>query len=189
MHALDSVLEPAPWYQAILYKPWNLLRVIAAAVPFFMRNSDKVIKPRVWNFFSALHSDSSASGLKIGAAGFCWGGKYTILLSHEQSLIDVAFTAHPSKMKFPEEWEAIKKPLSMAIGDVDMGIGIEMVKDIKVVLEAKKDVDCEVRIYEGAKHGFAVRANPKDEGQTKSVGEAEVQALAWFTKWFALGAN
>lgn len=41
----------------------------------------------------------------------------------------------------------------------------------------------QVVIYEGAKHGFAVRADPADEGQTKSANEAKEQALRWFGKW------
>ena len=58
-----------------------------------------------------------------------------------------------------------------------------MVNDIKALLEKKKDQN-EVVIYPGAKHGFAVRADPKDEGQMKSAGEAQVQAISWFAKWF-----
>ena len=189
MHVMDGVLEPASWFTTIVYKPFYLLRFIAAAIPFLLRNKDEVIKPRVWNFCTGVRNDPETSNLKLGAAGFCWGGKYTILLSHEQNMIDVGFTAHPSKMKFPDEWEAVKKPLSVAIGDVDLGIKIDMVKDIKALLEKKEDTLCELIIYPGAKHGFAVRADPKDEGQTKSAMEAETQALAWFQKWFALGAN
>ncbi len=94
-----------------------------------------------------------------------------------------AFTAHPSPMKFPDEWEKVSKPLSLAIGDVDMGIKVERVREIKAVLEKKNDGQNEVVIYEGAKHGFAVRADPADEGQTKSANEARDQALKWFGKW------
>jgi dienelactone hydrolase len=59
------------------------------------------------------------------------------------------------------------------------------VKDIKNLLESetKPKGQNEVVIYPGAKHGFAMRADPKDEGQTKSAGEALTQAVAWFTKW------
>lgn len=190
MHAMESLLAPSPsWFTTIVYKPYWLLQVVVAAIPFFMKNTDAVIKPRTWNFFTALRNDPETSALKIGAAGFCWGGRYTILLSHEENMIDVGFAAHPSKMKFPEEWDAVRKPLSVAIGDVDLGIKIDMVRDIKALLEKKDDVPCELTIYPGAKHGFAVRADSKDAGQSKSAAEAEEQALAWFTKWFGLGAS
>lgn len=59
----------------------------------------------------------------------------------------------------------------------------------RVLLEKMEDMPCELTIYPGPKYGFAVRANPKDEGLTKSAGEAEEQALAWFAKWFALGSK
>jgi dienelactone hydrolase len=81
----------------------------------------------------------------------------------------------------------VQKPLSIATGDVDMGIKIEMVNDIKTLLEgeSKPKGQHEVVIYPGAKHGFAVRADPKDEGQTKSGVEAMKQAVTWFGKWMA----
>ncbi|OAF54261.1 hypothetical protein VC83_09408 [Pseudogymnoascus destructans] len=41
----------------------------------------------------------------------------------------------------------------------------------------------EVRVYEGAKHGFEVRTDPKDEGQTKSAVELQKQSLEWFGRF------
>jgi dienelactone hydrolase len=62
-----------------------------------------------------------------------------------------------------------------------------MVNDIKTLLEGegKPKEQNEVVIYPGAKHSFAVRADPKDEGQRKSGMEAMKQAVAWFGKWMA----
>jgi dienelactone hydrolase len=183
---MESLLAPSPSiFTTIFYKPLWLLRVIGAAIPFLFYNGESVIKPKVFKFHESLRSDPETKSLKIGSAGFCWGGKYTIHLAQEPNLIDVGFTAHPSKMKFPEDWDNVKMPLSIAIGDVDMGIKIDMAKDIKTLLEgeSKQSGQNEVVIYPGAKHGFAVRADPKDDGQTKSAGEALKQAINWFTKW------
>jgi dienelactone hydrolase len=185
---MESLLAPSPSIlTTLLYKPIWLVKVIAAAVPFLIYNGESTIKPKVFSFHEALRSDPETKSLKIGSAGFCWGGKYTILLSQEPALIDVGFTAHPSKMKFPEDWDKVQKPMSIAIGDVDLGINIEMVNDIKTLLEgqSKPKGQNEVVIYPGAKHGFAVRADPKDEGQAKSAAEALKQAVYWFGKWMA----
>ena len=38
-------------------------------------------------------------------------------------------------------------------------------------------------IYEGAKHGFAVRTNPPNDGQMKSANEAKEQGLSLFGFW------
>ncbi|KAE9368109.1 dienelactone hydrolase family protein [Stipitochalara longipes BDJ] len=160
MHAMELFLAPSPSiFTTIFNKPFWLLRHCG--------------------------KDPETNTLKIGSAGFCWGGKYTILLSQQPDLIDAAFTAHPSKMKVPEAWDKVQKPLSVAIGDVDTGIKIDMAKDVKTLLEgeSKPKGQNEVVIYAGAKHGFAARADRKDEGQTKSAGEAFQQAIAWFTKW------
>ncbi|TAQ85199.1 hypothetical protein B7494_g6475 [Chlorociboria aeruginascens] len=185
MHAMDSLLAPSGILTTVFLKPYYLLRVIAAAIPFFVKNKDPIVKPRIYEFHRAVKSDAATSALKLGSAGYCWGGKYTILLSQEADMIDAAFTAHPSKMKFPDEWLKVQKPLSVAIGDVDLGIKIEMVRGIKDVLEKEEGGRNEVVIYEGAKHGFAVRADPKDEGQTRSAVEAKGQAIKWFEKWLA----
>jgi dienelactone hydrolase len=189
MHAMESLLSPSPSiFTTIFYKPVWLVKVIFAAIPFLVSNKNSIIEPKVNKFFEAIHADPTTSSLKVGVAGYCWGGRYTILLAQKENLVDAAFTAHPSKMEFPTEWDKIQKPISVAIGDVDMGIKIDMVRDIKKLLEEMKDGKRnEVVIYEGAKHGFAVRANPEDERQTKSQGEAKDQAIRWFTRWFVEG--
>ena len=147
--------------------------------------SESTIKPKIFSFHEALRKDPETKTLKNGSAGFCWGGKYTAFLAQQLNLIDVGFIAHPSKAKFPEAWDTVQKPLSVTIGDVDRGIKIDMVKDIKTLLEgeSKPKGQNEVVVYLRAKYGFAVRADPKDEGQVKSAREASKQAIAWFSKW------
>lgn len=132
MHAMESLLSPSPsWFTTIVYKPFWLLQVIRAATPFIVRNKDVVVKPCIWNFFSALRSSlrpaisKSAQQDSVGAANIL------SFLSHEANLIDLGFAAYPAKMKFPGEWDAVKKPLSVAIGDVDIGIKIDTVRDVK----------------------------------------------------------
>ncbi|CAG8980117.1 hypothetical protein HYALB_00012758 [Hymenoscyphus albidus] len=183
MHAMESLLAPSPSiFTTIFYKPFWALRVLMAAIPFLLTNREKEVLPKILSFHQALRDSTT---LPIASAGFCWGGKYTILLAQrtEPALIDCAFTAHPSKMNFPHEYKKVKIPLSIAIGDVDMGIPIEMVKKIKGLLEEMEGN--EVVVYEGAKHGFAVRADPNDKGQVKSAGEARAQALKWFGRWLS----
>jgi dienelactone hydrolase len=185
MHAMDNFLAPSPSiFTTIFKKPIWFFQFIAAAIPFLLFNRASSITPKVFTFHQAVRNDPETKGLKIGSAGFCWGGGYTIRLCQENELVDAGFTAHPSKMKFPNDWDKVQKPLSISIGDVDIGIKIDMAKDIKELLEEKKQKgQHEVVILPGAKHGFAVRANPKEEDQVKSAGEALTQALAWFGRW------
>lgn len=130
-------------------------------------------------------ADGEEQPPKIGLAGFCWGGKYALLLSHPFSLpsiganlVDASFTAHPSLVSVPADLNPIVVPLSLAIGTTDEWMSASDIQECKRLLEAKSD--CEVRLYEGATHGFAVRGNPHDEKQARFGLQAEDQAVAWF---------
>jgi dienelactone hydrolase len=187
MYVMENLLAPSQSiFTTIFKKPFWLLRVLFAAIPFLIFNRQSTIMPTVFNFHRAVRNDPETKGWKIGSAGFCWGGGYTTLLCQVNDIVDAGFTAHPSKMKFPDDWDKVQKPLSIAIGDVDFGIKVDMVKDIKELLEEKKQKgQNEVTIMPGAKHGFAVRANPRDETQVKSARVATTQALSWFARWLS----
>ena len=75
--------------------------------------------------------------------------------------------------------------MSVAVGDQDMALKKEQVLQVKEILEVKMKGDHEVVMFEGAKHGFAVRTMPEDKLQLECADKAEGQAIAWFTRWFA----
>ncbi|KAK5005428.1 hypothetical protein LTR28_007736, partial [Elasticomyces elasticus] len=55
---------------------------------------------------------------KIGAVGYCFGGKYVARFLAEGRGVDVGFTAHPSFVT-PEELKGIAGPLSIAAAETD----------------------------------------------------------------------
>lgn len=161
-------------------------------LPFMFNNRLSVARPRVYAFFHALRAAQGAT-LPIGAAGFCWGGKYVFELcsdsekaSNGKSLIDCGFTAHPSGLAIPQDAEAVTKPLSVAVGDADFVMPLAQVETTREILRKKGDMH-EVVVFPGAKHGFAVRGPQDDEKaveQGKQGKQAEDQAVKWFEKWF-----
>jgi dienelactone hydrolase len=165
-------------------------------IPFFATNRQSVVMSRLISVITTIRTSPETSSLKLGAAGFCWGGKYAFLLAHDapssrisidgslQPLIDCAFTAHPSMLSVPADVENVRQPMSVAVGDTDMALSTEGIRTMETILK-KKGGDHEVVILDGAKHGFAVRIDPKDELQNKYADVAEKQAIAWFTKWLA----
>lgn len=106
-------------------------------------------------------------------------------------LVDAVFGAHVSNVSVPQDVEDVKRNLSIAIGDDDGVMKIDQVRKAQKILAAKTDVDTEVVIYPGAKHGFAVRASraQPDSQETRQAEEAERQAIAWFQKQFAAVNN
>jgi dienelactone hydrolase len=233
---MNQILSPSSWLTTLFFKPLWVLHALTMAVPFMIRTRTSVSKPLVFNFFSALRTSpppfplpSGQKELKIGAAGFCWGGKYTILLAGDapssrvhgwtapasasasaggvegqqvaglgpgavtqtlSPLINAAFTAHPSNVDVPREVPAVKIPLSVCIGDTDLAMPSKQIQYMKSTLEglSKKEVDGvehEVVVLPGAKHGFAIRMDPKETKQMEFAEIAERQAVGWFGRWFA----
>lgn len=203
----DKIKKPASWFTTLFYKPFWIAQAMAMVIPWMFKNREAVCKPRTFNFFKALRTfppPFPTNNLKIGAAGFCWGGRYTILLAHDtpssrvrrnesqtsssaalQPLIDCGFTAHPSMVSMPKDIENVNVPLSVAVGNEDIAMKGELILQMKEILEVKKKGDHEVVIMPGAKHGFAIRVDPKDPLQLEYAEKAEVQAIEWFSRWFA----
>ena len=128
--------------------------------------------------------------MPVGAAGFCWGGKHAIFLTHPDSvtaegkpLVDAAFIAHPSVVTYPHDIAKVARPASLAIGDKDMSVTMEQVAITQKTWEAKTDVDTEVVVYPGANHGFTVRVDHFNENLLRQCKEAEDQAIVWMTKY------
>lgn len=166
-------------------KPLILAKIIPSFATFLIKNRPGVITPKVTAFFKSVHEAPETKDLKVGAAGYCWGGKYTTLLAHgPEPLITAGFTAHPSNLTMPSDIENVVAPLCISVGDVDMAMKVELVNQAKEILE-KKEGGHEVHILPGAKHGFAIRANPDEPRQVECRDLAEAQALEFFGKHLA----
>lgn len=163
-------------------------------VPFLIRNRFSVAWPRVTEFLKELQAHND-DGHPVGIAGFCWGGLHAIRLTHAtdetttssgRPLADAVFTAHPSSVDVTTDITNVARNLSIAIGDDDAVMGIKQVRQAEAILTGKSDVDTEVVIYPGAKHGFSIRASRSkpDSVETRQAAEAEEQAIAWFKRQF-----
>ena len=159
--------------------------------PYLYAVRNAVTVPRIYKFFNDLRAATTSH--KVFTAGYCWGGKYSVLLNGpgtpyhsyapdlvKPNLVDASFTAHPSKLEIPGDADQVDRPLSVALGTEDKVFKGQPAEEMKVILEKKGN--CEFRWYDGAKHGFAIRGDEKDEKVAKQGTEAEDQALAWFEK-------
>ncbi|KAK3368405.1 dienelactone hydrolase family protein [Podospora didyma] len=177
-----------------VWKPWYASQIMFYVFPWIFTNRWSVSWPIVRSFFEAVRSHEGSS-LSIGAAGFCWGGKHAIFLTHVDSvtfadadggkkpLVDAIFIAHPSVVTYPDDVEKVAKPASMAIGDQDMSVTMAQVGLTQKVWAEKRDVmETEVVVYPGANHGFSNRVDHFNENLLKQARDAEDQAISWFAK-------
>lgn len=177
---------------SIFMKPYYLFWALVAGIPWSLQNSPAKRLPTVKAFFKALRENEGAH-LGIGAAGFCWGGKHVCSLGANdvadqvdgKPLFDAGFTAHPSFLVVPKDIEALKLPVSFAIGDKDIQVKAVQIPEIQKIVEAKPDyAKGEVTMYPGAGHGFAVRADHVLTDAKQQADEAEEQCIAWFQRHF-----
>ncbi|KAK0108548.1 hypothetical protein ONS95_003348 [Cadophora gregata] len=242
---MDNLTTPSPTYlHAILHKPLWVMHLLLLAIPW--KSSCDPIKthPRVLSFLQSLRAspppfalpvDTGSQSLKIGVAGFCWGGKHAFMLAQpspegENNLADCIFIAHPSYITLPSEVQHITIPTSVIVGDADAVLKKPQAVEMKRLLEAKgaeskgaeskravnggkgegiggkgegiggkgegiggqgggKEIDHEMVILEGAKHGFAIRTHADDEKEMEMAMRAEEQALRWFERWLVGGGT
>lgn len=156
--------------------------------------------PTVKTFFDAFRKDEGA-GLPVGVAGFCWGGKHTISLTHAenylendgsfQPMLDAAFVGHPSFLDLPGDVNKINIATFFAVPEKDHHVKVPKDTDmIRKIIKEKPDAQRgEVKVYEGCAHGFCVRADPLSGDVTKQAVEAEDQAIAWFNNKLAIKAS
>jgi len=183
MQSMEALSKTGLWNQ--IYKVGHLAYMIRWFVPFMYYCREAVSKPQIHNFLSTV---SSQSALALGVAGFCWGGGHVTKLcwDHEKTpsgkrLVDCGFAAHPSFVTYPGDIENIRLPYSCAAASIDPQMSAENAKQTEEILKAKtaklKDqgVEHEFVMYEGAHHGFAVRADEDNVKEAEQGKQAETQ--------------
>jgi len=149
--------------------------------PWLVKHREAVTKPLIDSFIKTIRADPGTG--KVGALGFCWGGRYAILAAHGE--VDAAVACHPSLVTIPGDFEPVTKPLSLAVGDEDSLLDKDAVGKIQDLMAKKTDLPHELRIYEGQIHGFAIRSDWSNEKDKEAMDEAEKQGIEWFSKYLA----
>lgn len=140
-----------------------------AFIPWRYHNRIGATFPVVRKFFQDFREEHGWDDEPLGVAGFCWGGKHTILLSHEDNffatakknlaqrdsdddddntgggggrkpLLDAGFVGHPSFLDIPRDVEKIAVPVAWALAGQDHHIKVpEVVDAITKIVEDQPD--------------------------------------------------
>lgn len=131
----------------------------------------------------------SEMGVKrIGAVGYCFGGKYVARFTGKVgadagATADVGYTAHPSFID-ADELKAINAPLSISAAETDQVFPAEKRREsediLKELAEGPKKIAYQVNLFSGVVHGFAVRADLEDKRAKFGKEQAFIQAVQWF---------
>ncbi|KAF2873689.1 dienelactone hydrolase [Massariosphaeria phaeospora] len=126
-----------------------------------------------------MHSELGVE--RVGAVGYCFGGKYVPRFMAHGKGIDVGFIAHPSRLEVAEI-QAIRGPISIAAGELDASFNATARRNAEDIL-SRKNATYQTSLYSGAPHGFAVRVNASIPREKFAKEASFVQAVTWFDAW------
>ena len=173
--------------EGIIDKAKETVDVMATLGPWLAKHRESVSEPLISGFVNTVRHVPGTQ--KIGAIGFCWGGRYAILQTHaprgegEVGGVDAAYACHPSLLSIPADFGRVGKPLSIAVGTKDSLLDQKSNEQIREYLRTERAVvPTEVVYYEDQVHGFALRSDWSSDKDKKAMDDAEKQGIKWFEK-------
>ena len=156
----------------------------ASVMPLFEGVTDEGILDDV----DAAIAHLSAAGFapdRIGIVGFCFGGRVTFLVAARRALgAAVGFygggIAAAGGLPFPPligESASLQTPWLGLFGDLDRGISIESVEELRTALQAAP-VDAAIVRYADADHGF--HCDARASYHAESAVDGWRRTLEWF---------
>ncbi|KAF2664928.1 dienelactone hydrolase family protein [Microthyrium microscopicum] len=118
---------------------------------------------------------------KIGAVGYCFGGRFVARFLAKDKGLDAGFTAHPSLVT-NEELQAVSGPFSIGAAENDIIFTTPKRHEAEGIL-SKSNIPFQISLYGSTAHGFGVRGNMTNKREKYAKEEAYLQAVRWFDTW------
>jgi len=128
---------------------------------------------------------------KQGVIGFCWGGRIVWLYAAHNAKVKAA-AAFYGQLRGPVPPNPLRPlyPLELAkdmhasvlafYGGLDKNIPVSDVEDMRAALASAGKLDCDIRVFMDAQHGFFADYRPSYN--EKDAKEAWTASLAWFAQ-------
>ncbi|KAF9779185.1 dienelactone hydrolase [Thelephora terrestris] len=137
--------------------------------------------PRLVAFADVLKAEGFK---KIGALGYCWGGKVVLMgASNESSPLDAISVVHPSRFS-AQDVEGLTVPLGLYSSNGESREEFDKASDLLSKKPFSAKVDC--KYYSNMFHGWAAaRANLSDPDNKREYEDVYSRAAALFRNAFA----
>lgn len=155
-------------------------QVAANLGPWVIRHREAISKPIIEKFVSSIRNETSH--VKIGTVGFCWGGRYAILMASDNDYphLDCSIANHPAFLSVPDELKVVNKPVLIQVGDADAMMPVAQVEEAQKIFQDK--TNAQVAVYPGAVHGFAARGDQNNEKEKQQKTDATDAAIKFLQK-------
>ena len=131
--------------------------------------------------FALLSARADVRKDRIGAIGWCMGGRFALALATEIPSLAAAVAYYGAPPTEPAAIAAIKAPVLGNYGGDDKGPSPDQVKAFEAAMKkAGKTID--VKIYEGAGHAFANVNNPWGGYRKEAAEDAWARTKAFLAK-------
>jgi carboxymethylenebutenolidase len=132
--------------------------------------------------YAWLQARADVKKAKIGAIGWCMGGRYTLDLATKEPGLAAAVAYYGAPPTDAAAIAAIKAPVLGNFGGDDKGPSPDQAKAFEAAMKkAGKTVD--VKIYEGAGHAFANVNNPWGGYREAAAKDAWARTTAFLAKY------
>jgi len=118
---------------------------------------------------------------KIGAVGYCFGGKYVARFLAKGKGVDVGAMAHPSFVDAAEV-KGIAGPVTIAAAETDQIFPAPKRRETEDILK-EMDVPYQLSLYSDVEHGFAVRADISNSRIKYAKETVFLQFVQWFDEY------
>eukprot|EP01118_Nematostelium_gracile_P016077 TRINITY_DN657_c0_g1_i1.p1 TRINITY_DN657_c0_g1~~TRINITY_DN657_c0_g1_i1.p1 ORF type:complete len:306 (-),score=58.95 TRINITY_DN657_c0_g1_i1:19-936(-) len=179
LSALSQDLDSdAPIFQKII-RPIHVILQIITVVPWFLRNRQMGKKTKeIKDVITFLNSEEGVKNTVI--VGYCYGATNALALA-STDLVDALVLAHPSSVK-RYMFESVKKPCFLVCAWTDPVFPESLRKQCEEAM-ASNDIPCQTKVYEGTRHGFAIRGNEKFEHVRQAKKIATEDTIRFFKRY------
>ncbi|CAD6587929.1 MAG: hypothetical protein TREMPRED_004893 [Tremellales sp. Tagirdzhanova-0007] len=146
-----------------------------------------VTLPILEKFVQGVRGETNTG--KIGAIGFCWGGRYAMLLAQEKSpaqvdaIIQLDNFGWAASLEEADVKEIKSVPCAIFLGTQDDMVTVDKLAETEKIMRPNLGDKLHTKTYQDGVHGFTIRGDATDGHEKAIKEEANNDAMKFLAKW------